>query len=97
MKKLKCYNCKFEKHVFYAEENGFTLVKCAVCGLFYVENRPEDCEIAQANKQGKHIGIKEFDVMGKYNPGKIPQYIKVLEDLLKVDFGRKETWLDVGC
>jgi SAM-dependent methyltransferase len=97
MKISNCYNCGSEQHTFYAEENGFSLVKCGACGLLFVENRPDNHEISQAHKQGKHSGLKEFDVTGRFTTGKIPQYLKVLEDLFKGDLGNKKTWLDVGC
>jgi SAM-dependent methyltransferase len=63
----------------------------------FLKNRPDDHEISQAHKQGKHGGLKEFDVTGIFNPVIIPQYLRVLEDLFNGDFGNKETWLDVGC
>lgn len=97
MKTLNCYNCGSEQHTFYAEENGFSLVKCDVCGLLFVENRPDDNEISQAHKQGKHKGEKELDVTSKFDASKIPQYLMVLEELFNGDLGRKKTWLDVGC
>ncbi|CAN1208624.1 Methyltransferase type 12 [Tumidithrix helvetica PCC 7403] len=97
MKISECYNCGSRQHTFYAEENGFSLVKCDQCGLLFVENRPDDREISQAHKQGKHVGVKEFDVTGRFRPSKIPQYLKVLENLFKGDLGSKKTWLDIGC
>ena len=97
MKISNCYNCGSEQHTFYAEENGFSLVKCDVCGLLFVENRPDENEISQAQKQGKHISVKGLYVTGKFNKGKISQYLKVLEELFNGDLGSKITWLDVGC
>ena len=97
MKILNCYNCGAEENTFYAKENGFSLVKCKACGLLYVEERPGDNEISQAHKQGKHAGHSEFDVTGMFNPGKISQYIKVLEEFFKGDLASKKKWLDIGC
>lgn len=97
MRISNCYNCGNERHTFYAEENGFSLVKCDVCGLLFIEDRPDDNEISQAHKQGKHGGIKKFDVTGVFNPGKISRYLKVLEELFNEDLASKKTWLDVGC
>lgn len=98
MKIVNCYNCGAQKNSLYAEENGFSLVKCDVCGLLFVENRPDDSEISQAHKQGKHSGIQEFNMTGTFDGGKIPQYLHVLRDL----FGGEglcegKTWLDIGC
>ena len=65
----------------YAEENGFSLVKCCGCGLLYVKDRPDDQQVTQAHKQGKHSGQKELDTTGSFKTGKIPRYFKVLSDL----------------
>ncbi|MCE5212460.1 MAG: class I SAM-dependent methyltransferase [Deltaproteobacteria bacterium] len=92
----KCYNCESEQHKFYAQENGFQLVKCDKCGLLFVNNRPNDDEITQAHMQGKHRGINDFSVTGSYNSKKIPQYLHILKDLFSDDLKAK-TWLDIGC
>lgn len=92
-----CYNCGSEENTFYAEENGFSLVKCSGCGLLYLQERPDDKDISQAHRQGKHTGLKELDVTGRFNAGKIPVYLRVLDDLFEGDFANKRTWLDVGC
>lgn len=97
MKTKGCYYCGTGQHSFYAEENGFTLVKCSGCGLLYVDNRPDDDQISQAHKQGKHTGIKELDVTGVFSPGRLKVYRKVLDDLFGGDLGNHRTWLDVGC
>lgn len=96
MKVSNCYNCGSEQDTFYAEENGFTLVKCAECGLLYVKNRPHDSEISQARRQGKHSGQRELDVTGVFNPAKIPQYLKVLEDIFKGNLGNIKHGLTSG-
>lgn len=97
MKIESCYNCGTKERIFYAEENGFSLVKCSACGLLYLRERPDDKEISQAHKQGKHTGLKELKVTGVFNAGKIPKYIGVLEDIFKGELGNKEAWLDIGC
>ena len=97
MKTDDCYFCGSGQHTFYAEENGFHLVKCDVCGLLFVENRPSDSNISQAHKQGIHGGIKTFDVTGSFNPGKVSWYLNVLKDLFHGELCNKKTWLDVGC
>ena len=98
MKISSCYNCSSKHYTFYAEENGFFLVKCDVCGLLFVENPPNDDEISEAHKQGKHVGIIEFDVTGKFAPDKISKYLKVLKGLFnKENLDSKKTWLDIGC
>ena len=71
MKISSCYNCGSDKRIFYAEENGFSLVKCSECGLLYLKERPDDAEISQAHKQGKHTGLKQLDTTGMFDQEKI--------------------------
>lgn len=97
MKVPNCYNCGTQEHTFYAEENGFCLVKCDTCGLLYLQERPDDKEIDQAHKQGKHTGLKELEVTGAFDEGKISTYLGVLEEMFKGGLSSKKTWLDVGC
>ena len=92
-----CYYCGSEQYTFYAEENGYNLVKCSVCGLLFIENRPSDSEISQSQKQGIHSGSKSINTTGRYWPEKTTWYLKVLDDLFDGEFGNKNTWLDVGC
>jgi SAM-dependent methyltransferase len=97
MKIINCYNCGSPDHTFYAEENGFVLVKCADCGLLFVENRPDENEISQASETGKHIGDKVFSAMHRFNPVKIGRYLTILEEVYQGDLSSKKKWLDVGC
>ena len=94
---IKCYNCKSDKYKYYAEENGYRLVKCQECGLLYVENRPNEEEISQAHKQGIHSGKKELNVTGEFSLEKVVGYNKVLNDLFEGNMCNINTWLDVGC
>jgi len=97
MKIANCYNCGAQECIFYAEENGFSLVKCSSCGLLYVQERPDDKEIDQAHKQGKHSGLKDLEVTGVFSDQKIAKYLVVLEDVFKGELGDNKTWLDIGC
>jgi len=63
----------------------------------YIQERPDDREISQAHKQGKHTGVEELDVTGVFNDRKIATYLGVLENLFKGELADKRTWLDVGC
>ncbi len=97
MKITDCYNCGSIQSVFYASENGYTLVKCAGCGLLYLQDRPADDQISQAHKQGKHSGLKELDTTGVFNSRKVSQYISILSDIFKQVPNQGKEWLDVGC
>jgi len=97
MSKSECYFCGSTSNKYYAEENGYNLVKCDVCGLIFVSNRPDDDEIKEAHQQGIHKGEELVDVTGEYNNEKEDLYLKILRDL----FGREKLvggdWLDIGC
>lgn len=97
MKVTSCYNCGSADRSPYATENGFSLVKCAQCGLLYVEDRPDDTKISEAHKQGKHSGTKELDHTGAFDTSKIPWYLEVLNDMYAQEHSHVKTWLDVGC
>jgi len=97
MKMVDCYNCGSEQSNFYAEENGFSLVKCSGCGLLYVKNRPDDDKIMDDTKRSIIQGEKDLDVTVRFNKDAIPRYKIVLNDLFGGDFGKIKTWLDVGC
>jgi SAM-dependent methyltransferase len=94
---MTCYNCESELYTNYATENGFSLVKCCNCGLLYLQNPPKDDEISQSHKQGKHSGVKELDVTGSFNSGKIPKYLDLLQKLFNEGLPENLTWLDIGC
>ncbi len=97
MKVLTCYHCGSGERSDYGSENGYHLVKCSGCGLLYVEDRPDDTQISQAHKQGKHSGEHELDVTGRFDAGRVTWYLKVLEDLYGGDVAGIKSWLDVGC
>jgi SAM-dependent methyltransferase len=97
MKITNCYNCHSENRIFYAAENGYSLVKCCECGLLYLEDRPEHAQISQAHMQGKHAGLKELDVTGVFNISKVPDYLIILDDIFKGVHDSKKDWLDIGC
>jgi SAM-dependent methyltransferase len=94
---VTCYNCHSDRHAFYAEENGFTLVKCAGCGLLFVTPRPGESEILAAHRIGKHHGATSFDITGAFDESKIRPYVGVLGDIYNGSLGQNTAWLDIGC
>ena len=98
MVEVPCYSCGSTKHALYATENGCNLVKCAGCGLLYVNPRPSDDEIDEGVKMGLHKGETTLDSTGHYLPLKETKYRKVLTDIYGTELqSRSRTWLDVGC
>lgn len=97
---VPCYNCGSTATEPYDVENGWHLVKCQGCGLLYVNPRPADTEITQANKTGEHRGESgSLDWVEVYERKKVRKYQRVLRDLFGGEWqttcsGR---WLDIGC
>ena len=94
-----CYNCKSEESTLYDIENGYKYVKCKGCGLIYLNQLPDENEIAAAHELGVHGGETEIDVTGNYKKSKIRKYVKVLGDFYEARELQTEglRWLDVGC
>ena len=77
-----CYNCNSSESSPYAVENGFSLVKCAGCGLLYVTPRPSDDELAKSHECGVHQGDAELDMTGRFRDQLIPSYIEKAGSLI---------------
>lgn len=93
-----CYSCNSTQNALYATENGFNLIKCAGCGLLYVNPRPNEDEIDEGVKIGAHRGDKTLNSTGRYLGTKVAIYRKILQEIYGNALpNRKTTWLDVGC
>ena len=53
---VSCYNCKSEESNPYDIENGYRYVRCKGCGLIYLDQLPNENEIAAAHELGVHPG-----------------------------------------
>jgi len=100
VKHVSCYHCGSGQSDFWAEENGFTMVRCQGCGLLYVNPMPDEQEIGRAARTGLHQGQEKLDVTGQYGgDAKVENYVRVLRTVYGDDCfrGRKFKWLDIGC
>ncbi len=98
MRQVACYNCGSDANTFYAEENGFRLVKCDGCGLLYVKERPDDAEISEARRTGLHGGEQTLDVSGAFRDAHARGFMKMLQDLYpRRSPAPPRSWLDIGC
>lgn len=98
MENVICYNCGSNNASYFAQENGFSLVKCAGCGLLYVNPRPNAEEVDQAHKLGQHRGAELIQTTGFYDFSKVSSYTETLKEVFgegKVLKGKR--WLDIGC
>lgn len=94
--RASCYYCGGARSQPFAAENGFTLVKCAGCGLLYVSPRPREEDIAEAVRQGLHPGNLETNA--RFYPPRLWEFRHILRDLYGPELSaRRRTWLDVGC
>jgi len=96
LKAVDCYFCGGSSHAPYAEENGYSLVKCDGCGLLYVNPRPDDDAITAAMQTGQHRGEETLDRVGAFLDDKVAGYEDVLADLFP-DESPAGRWLDIGC
>jgi len=98
VRKVKCYSCNSDNYSEWGVENGFTMVKCKVCGLLYVNPIPEKDDIDIANQTGMHKGDEELDVTGSFADYKIKEYLEKLPEIYYgVNFENSFKWLDIGC
>lgn len=99
MLEVGCYNCDSRDYFFYDSENGYNYVKCNNCGLIYLNPRPDNNEITNANRNGVHKGENEIDITGDYNTEKNKNYRSIISDFYSIKELqlRNLKWLDIGC
>lgn len=98
MEDVLCYNCGSGNKTDYADENGFSLVKCTDCGLLYVNPRPDSEEVDQAHRMGQHQGAELIQTTGYYDFSKVSSYTKTLKEILGDGTALNgKRWLDIGC
>ncbi|MGI8426014.1 MAG: class I SAM-dependent methyltransferase [Actinomycetota bacterium] len=98
---IKCPFCGSQESFTWAEENGFTAVKCQACSLVYVNPRPSLSLISDAVKTGNHIEIKNGrTVVGRRAAAKVRLYKKILSSMFLDVWANENTpisWLDIGA
>ena len=98
MEDVNCYNCRSDRSVPYASENGYDLVKCSGCGLLYVTPRLSAEEVAEGHRYGMHEGDAALEVTGYFNKDKIGFYLRILNDFYGAEHEwAGKSWLDIGC
>lgn len=96
---VPCYLCGSSASRPWASENGYAAVRCAECGLVYVNPRPAPESISRAAQTGLHSGEQELAVTGSYGGRRrVDHYLKRLAELYGPAYfhGAGERWLDVG-
>ncbi len=97
---ITCPCCSSGTSTVWALENGYTAVKCADCGLVYVNPRPREEVITEANKVGVHQGEDgALDVTARRVAAKVPYYSAILCEMFERERVENKPlrWLDVGA
>lgn len=97
---IPCPYCGNRSHMPWAQELGFTTVRCASCSLLFCNPRPASALIDTAVRTGAHTpeagGIV---VTARRVPAKVRRYRRLFAELFEDIWaaGRPVSWLDVGA
>lgn len=100
LEEATCYICHVSDGALWAEENGFRMIKCAGCGLVYLNPRPSLAEIDEAATTGLHkFGAGALNAIGSHSPRKVREYTAKLRALLPESAWGDPvlSWLDIGA
>jgi 2-polyprenyl-3-methyl-5-hydroxy-6-metoxy-1,4-benzoquinol methylase len=102
LERVACPYCGGEDSEFWAEENGFTAVRCASCRFVYVNPRPPLDAITEASRIGFHEApTGKLHLVGPlgFRRAKAKMFKQRLPELFPGSslIGRKVRWLDIGC
>ena len=97
---IACPCCGESESSLWVRENDFTAVKCAKCGLVYVNPRPIASLIAEGVETGVHSNVDHGrTAIVRRVPGKVALYRKILGSMFSDVWqsGKEISWLDVGA
>jgi len=97
---VSCPYCGSGEQRVWAQELGFTAVRCARCELIYVSPRPVQSLITAAVRTGSHGDeAKGLRVVSRRVPAKVRRYQRLLGRMFGDvwNAGRPVSWLDVGA
>jgi SAM-dependent methyltransferase len=94
-----CPLCRENRHRAWGAENGFEAVKCANCGLVFVNPRPREADITEANKIGEHrTADGTLNVVYQRSAERISHYARIVTRLFEHEIrGAPLSWLDIGA
>jgi len=96
---ILCPYCDGTDSAHWAQENGFTAVKCLSCGLIYVNPRPVPALIDEAVETGVHNNVDHGRTAVAHRAGsKVRRYRKILSSMFDDVWAdtKRISWLDVG-
>ena len=97
---IDCPFCGADEHIPWARENGYTAVRCAACGVVYVNPRPSLSTISEASKTGVHkTATSDMSVAFRRSRRKIFKYSAIIREIFapEIATGKPLSWLDVGA
>ncbi len=97
---INCPFCDESKSSPWAKENGFTAVKCSVCGLVYVNPRPIQSLIREGVETGIHSNVEHGrTAVVRRVRSNVIRYKKILALMFNDVWSnpREISWLDVGA
>ena len=97
---ISCPCCGESEHRPWAEENGFTAVRCNGCELVYVNPRPISSLIDEAVKTGVHSNVDHGrTAIGHRTDSKVRRYQQIFAAMFEDVWERQEpfSWLDIGA
>jgi predicted TPR repeat methyltransferase len=97
---INCPYCNHNDHKNWADDNGFSAVKCNNCGFVYVNPRPNLALVDEAVKSGAHSSdANNKDVVTHRVQEKVSTYVNIFKEVFADvwESKRKISWLDVGA
>lgn len=96
----RCPYCDADDAAPWGQENGWTAVKCAQCGIVYLNPRPRPSEITSSTRMGLHrTEAGSLDVREKFRQSRVGKLRRrVLEQFDTDELAQRPIkWLDVGA
>jgi len=97
---ISCPYCGSDRHHRWAEELGFTAVRCESCALIYCNPRPPMAAISSAVRTGVHSAeAHHLNVRARRVGRRVRYYRRALGSLFADIWERRRpiSWLDVGA
>jgi 2-polyprenyl-3-methyl-5-hydroxy-6-metoxy-1,4-benzoquinol methylase len=98
LESVACPLCGGSQSALWAEENGYNAVKCAGCGLVFVNPRPRLSEISVAHQSGEHRTANQaLQVTTRFAPQAVTRFKALLRTLFPDRLRQRPSWLDIGA
>ncbi len=97
---VSCYICNTQQAEMWAKENAYQMVRCANCGLVYLNPRPCLSDIDESTRIGMHrVRTGMLNTLGRYSSRKVSQFtLKISELFPHGELKSKPCrWLDIGA